>query len=205
MRQRRPPPRRQSPEVQRFSGTVHGIRRGKAVFPACGEGCPLRGRKRLREVCLRKRGREEANGTPCVSVVSVRDGCPNAGLEVVGGKGHVSFFFRRWITDIARHPGRVASRRGAGGERGKPLYTPYDPRTPLVRMAKGVTVVCRVPWLPLAAGGNRRASSRTTRGRYARLLRRSRCAGIASAPRLAGLVGLVAVRASASGEHFPHH
>ena len=85
-------------------------------------------------------------------MVSVRDGCPNAGLGVVGGEGDFSFFFRRWIADIARLPGRVASRRGAGGERGKPLYTPYDPRTPLVRMAMGVTVVCRVPWLPLAAG-----------------------------------------------------
>ena len=33
------------------------------------------------------RGREEANGTPRVSILSVRDGCPNAGLGVVGGKG----------------------------------------------------------------------------------------------------------------------
>ena len=40
------------------------------------------------------------------------------------------------------------------------------------------------------------------RGRYARLLRRSRVAGIAFAPRLAGLVGFFSVCALRGGEHF---
>ena len=34
------------------------------------------------------------------------------------GMGECSFFFFRWIAASARHPGLVASRRGAGGERG---------------------------------------------------------------------------------------
>ena len=54
------------------------------------------------------------------------------------------------------------------------------PYSPLSRVVTGVAIACRVPCPPLAAGASRRA-------------------------RLAGLVGRVAVRASASGEHFPHH
>ena len=74
----------------------------------------------------------------------------------------LSFFFRRWIADIARRPGLVA----------------YAPRTP----------PCPVWWRAICAP----AAALPLRGD--RL-----CA------RLAGLVGRVAVRASASGEHFPHH
>ena len=48
-----------------------------------------------------------------------------------GGRGCFLFLFLRWLADAARHPGLVASRRGAGDERGKPLYTPYDPLHPL--------------------------------------------------------------------------
>ena len=62
-------------------------------------------------------------------------------------------YFRRWLAAVARHLGVVASRRGAGSERGKPLYTPYDPRTPLVRGVEGVSIACRIPCPPLAAGG----------------------------------------------------
>ena len=130
-------------------------------------------------------------------------------------------FFCRWLADVARHPGMVASRRatewrpagqwalcvkvlfplacgccpalgrgrlpagdrmaarravpvrrrrsltgidsrdGAGGERGVPLYTPYDPRTPpclVWRRASLSHVVYLVRRSP--QGANRRASSR---------------------------------------------
>ena len=44
------------------------------------------------------------------------------------GRGHqLLFLFRCWLAAAARHPGVVASRRGAGGERGMPLYTPLRP------------------------------------------------------------------------------
>ena len=109
------------------------------------------------------------------------------------------FDLRHVLAAVARHPGMVASRRGAGGERGKPLYTPYDPRTPLARVAAGVTVACRVPCLPLAAGG-KSARIFPRCGRYARLLRRSRVAGIVSAPRLAGLMGFFSAFALKGGE-----
>ena len=59
----------------------------------------------------------------------------------------------RWLAASARHRGVVASRRGAGGERGVPLYAPYDPRTPPCLVEKGGAVVSRVPCPPLAAGG----------------------------------------------------
>ena len=63
-----------------------------------------------------------------------------------------SFSLLRRLAAAARHQGVVASRRGAGGERGRPLYTPYDPLHPLVRVAEGGPVVCRIPCPPLAAG-----------------------------------------------------
>ena len=67
-----------------------------------------------------------------------------------------SFF--RWLADVARHPGLVASRRGAGDERGKPLYTPYDPLHPLSawRRASLSHVVYPVRRSPLGAVGAER-------------------------------------------------
>ena len=64
-----------------------------------------------------------------------------------------SFF--RWLADVARHPGLVASRRGAGDERGQPLYTPYDPLHPLSawRRASLSHVVYPVRRSPLGAVG----------------------------------------------------
>ena len=78
--------------------------------------------------------------TPVLPLVRVAEGVPiacrvpcpplAAGARRRGA-GLVSFF--RWIADVARRLGVVASRRGAGDERGKPLYTPYDPYTPCLR------------------------------------------------------------------------
>ena len=74
--------------------------------------------------------------------------------------GMFFFLFLRWIADAARHPGVVASRRGAGDERGKPLYTPYDPLHPLSAWWRASLshVVYPVRRSPL--GASRRASSR---------------------------------------------
>ena len=57
---------------------------------------------------------------------------------------------------------RLGRLRGGGqGVRGAgPSTPPTTPVLPLVRVAKGVPVVCRIPCPPLAAGGSRRASSR---------------------------------------------
>ena len=56
------------------------------------------------------RGREEANGTPRVSVVSARDDCPNAGLGVVGG-----FFLLFSSLDYGYCPASGPGRLPAGG------------------------------------------------------------------------------------------
>ena len=72
-------------------------------------------------------------------------------------------FFSFFVTAHRLQPSARAwspARRAAGGERGEPLYTPYNPLHPLVRVASGVTVACRIPCPPLAAGGSRRTSSR---------------------------------------------
>ena len=65
------------------------------------------------------------------------------------------FSFFRWLADVARRLGVVASRRGAGDERGKPLYTPYDPLHPLSawRRASLSHVVYPVRRSPLGAVG----------------------------------------------------
>ena len=83
-----------------------------------------------------------------------------------------------------------------------PLYTPYDPRTPPCPRGEGRS--CRITCTLSAARrrGPRRASSRASPGRYARLLRRSRVVGIASAPRLAGLLRTFPARALSGREYF---
>ena len=74
--------------------------------------------------------------------------------QVGAGLGDFSLLF--FVAGWRLQPGAWAwspARRAAGGERGGPLYTPYNPLHPLVRVAKGVTVACRIPCPPLAAGG----------------------------------------------------
>ena len=122
---------------------------------------------------------------------------------VVASRRHLFLrsFFLISATFWRLQPGiRAWSPSGEGqGVRGGTLYTPYDPRTPLARVAAGVTVACRVPCPSLAAGG-KSARIFPRCGRYARLLRRSRVAGIASAPRLAGLMGFFSAFALKGGE-----
>ena len=134
----------------RFSGTVHGINKGKPFLPACGEGCPLMGKKGLREVSQRKRGRARRRSpprrggssdagrtlvprgrgtagvrTPAAArqrggrrtadlfLRTVKDGCPNAGLGVVGGKGLRKPLppAARRAGDHARMPGNIRHQR----------------------------------------------------------------------------------------------
>ena len=99
-----------------------------------------------------------------VKGVSVACRVPCPPLAAGGGRrgaGLVSFLpsflpsFFRWLADVARRLGVVASRRGAGDERGKPLYTPYDPLHPLSawRRASLSHVVYPVRRSPLGAVG----------------------------------------------------
>ena len=119
-------------------------------------------------------------------------------------------FFLRWLAASARCPG-VASRRhplfffdtglwllpgiwawsppgeGQGVRGGTPLHPLRPPYSPC---PCGGGRRCRMSYtLAVARRGGRSARIFPLCGRYARLLRRSRCAGIAFAPRLAGLVG----------------
>ena len=79
------------------------------------------------------------------------------------GASSSSFFFLIFAAGLQLQPGIRAwspARRAAGGERGEPLYTPYDPRTPLsawwrASLSHDVYPVRRSP-----QGASRRASSR---------------------------------------------
>ena len=131
-------------------------------------------------------------------------------LGVVAFRRHLflRFFFFSFLFLLFAHGFSPASGRGRlrGGRQGvrgaSPSTPPTTPVLPLVRVAEGATVACRIPCPPLAAGG-KSARIFPLRGRYARLLRRSRVAGIASAPRLAGLVGIFWAFALKGGERSP--
>ena len=124
------------------------------------------------------------------------------GFSPASGRGRILFSFFFFATGLWLLPGIRAwspARRAAGGERGVPLYTPYDPRTPPCPCGGGRR--CRMSCtLSAARRRGRSAQIFPLRGRYARLLRRSRCAGIAFAPRLAGRMGLFSAFALRGGE-----
>ena len=99
--------------------------------------------------------------------------------------------------EVGSPPGEGQGVRGASPS--TPPTTPYSP----CPEGEGHLYRMMYPTLPLAAGGNRCASSRALRGRYAHLLRRSRLAGIASAPRLAGTVEFLPVCTPTGVRQFP--
>ena len=99
--------------------------------------------------------------------------------------------------------GRGSLRGGRQGVRGAcPSTPPTTPVHPLCPCGGGR--LCRATCTQSSARRRgRSARIFPLRGRYARLLRRSRVAGIASAPRLAGLLGTFPACALSGGEHFP--
>ena len=115
-----------------------------------------------------------------------------------------SFLFFFFGTGLWLLPGiRAGSPPGEGqGVRGgtplHPLRPPYSP------CPCGGRSLCRMT-CTLSAARRRGQSARIfpLRGRYARLLRRSRVAGITSAFRLAGLMGLFAAFALSGGAPSP--
>ena len=92
------------------------------------------------------------------------------GLGAFGDMGPFSFFL--WLAAAARHPGMVASRRGAGGKGLAPPLPPYDPQPRVGAAIRDRLSICsgsppasslprgrghRPPAVPLNAG---RASGR---------------------------------------------
>ena len=118
--------------------------------------------------------------------------------------GGCSFFFSS-CAGLRIRPGiRVWSPPGGGqGMRGASPSTP--PTTPYTPCPRGEGRHCRMSCTLSAARRWGQAARIFPRcGRYARLLRRSRCAGIASAPRLAGTAGYFPACALRDGQHPPY-
>ena len=92
------------------------------------------------------RGREETNGTTGVPLLSVRDGCPNAGYGVVGGKGRrkpLPPAPRREATRPRRRAEAASQRRKKGKEQGSHLRRRTDARPASTRDSGRPNARCR--------------------------------------------------------------